>query len=373
MTAPWIEIAANQDPDVPAGPGYSDHTWQALFACQVMVLPYKEWFKLKWGFNAAALFDETLERQKLFLESQYLIRSDVGFEPPEYRTLAYRFVSRPGDALLVVVLGKIKGCNQKDAQERATVFYNEIKSIFPYDYTLVPACTRQEFLNLSGYEILDEESQRSHVVQIKRAEVSLTPERNSPLIQGMWHSEPRAHEQIWRSMAGAACPVLLNITLRSTLLYEKEQGRLLQSTHEISEMAQKRISQGTLAEMKQRYQAYVERYVSPWKKFYYLQIHLASSQATSESLSRIIGTSLTVNRKGNTFPGYQVSIPASEDVPTWQKKIRNLDLHFSGSYLPVPRLSEVADLEEVFAAVRLPYSPPEDGFPDVSFGRAGNE
>jgi hypothetical protein len=33
----------------------------------------------------------------------------------------------------------------------------------------------------------------------------------------------------------------------------------------------------------------------------------------------------------------------------------------------VPRLSEVADLDEVFAVMRLPYCPPENGFRDVNF------
>ena len=45
----------------------------------------------------------------------------------------------------------------------------------------------------------------------------------------------------------------------------------------------------------------------------------------------------------------------------------NLDFVFSTSYLPITRLSEIADMDEVFAVVRLPYLPPENGFPDMNF------
>jgi hypothetical protein len=53
--------------------------------------------------------------------------------------------------------------------------------------------------------------------------------------------------------------------------------------------------------------------------------------------------------------------------------LKNLDTIFSDSYVPVSRLSEVADLEEVFAAVRLPYCPPENGLPNVNFIPTHNE
>ncbi|HEX5838351.1 MAG TPA: hypothetical protein VFY26_11020 [Anaerolineales bacterium] len=372
MTAPWIEIEENQQPDVPAGPGYSDYTWQALFASQVTVLSYQDWYKLKWGFNASVLFDEALERQKLFIESQYFIRTDHGFEPTEYRTLAFRFVNRPGDPLLVVVIGKIKGRTRQEALEGALAFYSEIKHIFPYDYTLIPALSRVEFLHLSGSDVLEDRGASSSVAQVKRMEAPISQGRDSPFLQGLWKSSPRAHEQIWRLLAGSACPVILNITLRPTILYEKERIRLLQSAEEIARIDNPLVNQSTLAAMKQRYREFVERRMSPWGKFFYLQIHLASTQALGESLSRIVGTSLALSSNGTFLPGYQVNTPEPDEKHHWQHQIRNLDLIFTGSHLSSPRLSEVADLEEVFAAVRLPYSPPEDGLPGVTFGTARN-
>jgi hypothetical protein len=34
--------------------------------------------------------------------------------------------------------------------------------------------------------------------------------------------------------------------------------------------------------------------------------------------------------------------------------------------------AEVADLDELFAVGRIPYSPPDDGFPDVKFAAGKN-
>jgi hypothetical protein len=84
-------------------------------------------------------------------------------------------------------------------------------------------------------------------------------------------------------------------------------------------------------------------------------------------LLRCIGTSLTLTGSGEDLPGYQVILPNQAQILDWQRRFKNLDTIFSDSYVPVSRLSEVADLEEVFEAIRLPYCPPEQGFPNVNF------
>src|SRR5512134_3790439 len=117
MTDPWFQVEKHQPLEVPAGPGYQDYIWRAQFACQVNILPYSEWLKFKWGFNASALFDEFFERQKLFLESQYEVRHQLGSEAPDYRTLAFRYINRPGEGLLVAVLGKIHAKTEEKARE----------------------------------------------------------------------------------------------------------------------------------------------------------------------------------------------------------------------------------------------------------------
>ncbi|MBN2116166.1 MAG: hypothetical protein JW730_06335 [Anaerolineales bacterium] len=368
MTTPWIELDKYQDQDDFAGPGFSEHVWQALFACQVGIRSHQDWVKLKWGFNALALFDEALERQKLFLESQYAIRKELGSENPDHRTLAFRYINRPGEGLLPAVIGKIQARTEAEARETALAFYGALKSIFPYDYVLAPAFSRDEFIHISGMDILDDSNNQFDLAQVKRFEVPIRFDRHSSVLQGLWQSGARSHEQIWRSLAASVHPLLMNISLRCTVLYEKERERLAECAEEISQIASdKFLYQRTLPALKQWHEAYIERRLAPWKKFFYLQVHLASPRKIDENLFQTVGTSLTWSANSAALPGYYVISPKLNEVPAWRRKLRNLDFIFSGSYLPVPRLAEVADMDEVFAVMRLPYSPPEDGFPDVTF------
>jgi hypothetical protein len=161
---------------------------------------------------------------------------------------------------------------------------------------------------------------------------------------------------------------MLNVTLRGTVLYEKERQKLLRCGEVISEATSNEFLNAiTLSAFKHWNQMYMDRRLAPWKKFFYLQVHLASTQKIDENFFRSIGTSITWSTTDSSLPGYHVVAPKFDEGPAWQAKLRNLDLVFSGSYLPVPRLSEVADMDEVFAVIRIPYSPPENGFPDLDF------
>ena len=372
MTDAWIEIEEYHDGDVPMGSGSSEYAWQALFACRVEILPYPDWVKLKWGFNASALFDEALERQRLFLESRYAIQTE-GIEPLDRSTLAFRFIHRPGEGLLVVVVVKIQARTQVDAKESAQRYYSELKSTFPYDYTLMPARSRSEFFHLAGMDILEEKNGQINLAQIKRMEVPGLLERNSGFLQGFWRSGPHAHEQIWRSLAASSFPVLLNISLRSTFLYEKDRERLLTTMEEPSNAHEYSLDQKGRSALKTWRKNYVERILTPWKKFFYAQIHVASPHGLGEHIYRVIGTALTLSGDGQAYPGYRVICSKPEEGQSWRKKISNLEIIFTGSPHAVPRLSEVADLDEVFAVMRLPYSPPESGFPDTNFFSTGKK
>jgi hypothetical protein len=360
MNAPWIEVDENRDQDVLWGSGDAEYTWQALFACQVNVLPHQEWVKLKWGFNASALFDEALERQRLFLESRYTVQHE-GIEPPDRCTLAFRFINRPGEGLLVAMVGKIRARTRAEAVEQAVLYFQELKATFPYDYSLVPASSRQEFLHMTGQDLLEEKRHLVDLAQIKRAEVPSTWERGSPFLQGFWRSGAHAHEQIWRSLGTSLSPVLLNMTLRSTFLYQKERERLLKASEDAPDQ------QRNGSPVKTWNKEYVERRLTLWKKFFYLEVHLASPRKLSDSLCRLVGTSLTLSGDGQAQPGYLVVCPEPDEAQSWRTRLKHLDLIFPRSPLAVPRLSEVADLDEVFAVMRLPYSPPESGFPDLRF------
>lgn len=368
MNIPWVELEQHQDQDDFAGLGFAEYVWQAIFACQIGVRPHHEWAKLKWGFNAAALFEEFLERQRLFLESQYAIKNEVGMENADHRTLALRYINRPGEGLVLAVIAKIHGRTEAEAKESALAFFRELKSTFPYDYTLSPALTRDEFLQISARDVLDARDDQFHIAQIKRFEVPVYFAERPFMLQGLWQSGLRVHEQIWRALSGSLYPLFLNMSIRCTVLYEGEREKLSRCAEEMAQVElDESPNQRTLSKYRDWNQSYTEHRLAPWKKFFYLQVHLASNRKLDENLSRIIGTSITWNTKDSSLPGYHVITPRADESSLWRKKLKNLDLIFSGSYLPVPRLAEVADSDEVFAVMRLPYSPPDMGFPDVTF------
>ncbi len=364
MDIPWIRVEQYQDEEDQSGPDFSEYVWQALFACQVVISSHEEWAKLKWGFNAAALFDEALERQRLFLESQYVNRNEFRTEHPNHRTLAFRYINRPGEGLGLTIVGKIHARTKENAIENAAALYRGLKTTFPYDYTLTPARSEAEFLQMSGWDILDHNGDLCALAQIKRSEIPILAGQRSPFLQGFWQSNARAHEQIWRSLAASVNPLLMNIFLRSTILYPKELEKLSKIASDISEIEADPA-------MKSWNELYTKRRLTPYKKFFYLQIHLASTQKIDENLFQIVGTTLTLKDDKHPSPGYQVILSEPDEQVNWWKKIRNLDRIFSISQLPVPRLADVADLDEVFAAVRFPYSPPDVRFPDMKSKATG--
>lgn len=368
MDMRWIELSKYQEPEGLTGPGSTDYVWQALFACQVGILPHQEWVKLKWGFNASALFDEAMDRQRLFLESQFRIWNEIGTEMPDHRSLALRLINRPGEDLLVTLVGKIHARTQLEAQETALAFLREVECAVPYDYSLVPAVSQQEFLHFCGSDVLDTTHGETTIAQIKRAEIPLHQNRSVPTLHGLWQSSPRAHEQIWRSLGLSPAALVFNIALRPTVIYGKEREHLLKCADEITGMSSdESLNPKMLASIKNWNRSYAERRLDAWKKFFYLQVHIAMRGTMDENLLRIIGSTLALSKDGQSPPGYQIARPKINEESSWLRKLRNLDVIFSGSTLPVPRLSEVADLEEVFAVVRIPYTAPENGFPNLKF------
>jgi hypothetical protein len=155
--------------------------------------------------------------------------------------------------------------------------------------------------------------------------------------------------------------------MRSTILYESERAVYQQSPDEISNFDDQLLNQIQTADLKRWNQEMIERRLAPWKKFFFMQVHLMSTQKLSRDLFRTVGASLALNNKEESLPGYQVIFPRREEAVVWRRKIKSLDIIQSESFLPCPRLSEVADLDEVFEVMRLPYCPPENGIPDVHY------
>lgn len=365
----WIEVLQSPDQsDIPT-PGASGYPWQAMFACQIGILDHQSWTSLRWGFNAGVLFEEALDRQKLFLESQHSFDSNLGVEYPEIRAIAFRYITT-SDGILVVLIGKVSAKTKEQVEIFANEYYHELKSTFPYDYSLSPVVSKNEFEEITGSELFTESDDKTDIVQVRRCEMPIPVDRNLPYLQGLWQSSGRAHEQIWRSLGSAQSKILVNIVLRPTILYDNDLEIYSGLFSEIANYQPGELSQKTFGLYKEWYENFTTRRLTPWKKYYYLQVHVVSSTSINENFLRTVGTSLTQNlqaqnAKTQALHGYQIIRPSFKRKMDWGTKIYNLNLTSWGSQLANPRLSELADLEEVYSVVRIPYSPP--GSEDLGF------
>jgi len=358
MSKIWFEILQSPDQSDLPTPGSSDYQWQALFACQIGVLNHQNWTNLKWGFNAGALFEEAMERQKLFLESQHALDADVRFEIPNIRTLGLRYISHNSEGLSIALIGKVSAKTREQAETAADEYYRELKATFPYDYSLSPAISRDEFFGITGSEVLIRSSEQMDIVQVKRCETFMPLNRRLPCLQGLWQSSGRAHEQIWRSLSAGHNQILVNVMLRPTILYDEELEFYANLASEFENYQSVDNHKKLFNVYKEWCESYIKRRLTPWKKFFYLQFHIASVGEITEGFVRSMGTVLTQNSSIQALPGYQVVRPPLNQKKEWGEKIYKMEITSLDSQLLNPRLSEVADLEEVFSAIRIPYSPP---------------
>lgn len=366
--SPWIETTRlSQEVKYQQEISSTDqqYSWQAMFACQIGIRPFEERLKLKWGFSPAFLLEEALDRQKLFVESQ--LSTNPIDKQLERRTLALRCVCVPNSGILLGMVAKVLAESQEKAQLFALNYFKEIESIFPYDYIIRPATSLEEYNRLTGREILRKCNNPNSVAQIRRFESPLRTSKGMFRMLGIWQTGMRSDEQIWRALALYPQEILLNISMSPTTLFEGERRALL----EMKQSA--RVSQDIPSDEPylQNYEAWIDpfisRHISPWNRYFYLQIHLASPVEIGEYIFRSIGSSVTRENPGLASPGFQVIHPLNKnDVSEWCAHLECLDNIYTNNSLLLPRLSELASLDEVHAVFRLPY-PPETGLPGAVF------
>ncbi len=364
MSEPWIEVEPCSQTADDFDQGCS---WQASFAVVLCVPGFSEWVALKWGFNAAALLDEAMERQKLFIESHHAVNRDLQMEYPEHRTLAFRYMAVPNMGVLPVIVAKVKARTNAEATRYALAFYRKLRGTLPYEYSVSPVATKEDYYELSGKRLLSSKNGDLQILQIKRCEQPLRLSNSIPFIQGFWNSSARAHELVWRLLSNVPHPTMLSFMLRPTVLYERESDVLWGLQKQAAETKPSDEDAGWTSLYSTWSGEIIKRRLAPWKKFYYLQIFMASNHEIEEDAAQGIGAVLTLNDSTLGQPGYEIVRPQEDQAGEWVERVSGLDVLLAGSRLPVPRLSEVVDLDEAFAAIRLPYSPPENGLPGVKF------
>ena len=329
--------------------------WQAVFAFQVLHLPAEEWLKMRWGFNAGALFDEALDRYKLFIESQAVNEAEFLAGITQNNTLAMRGIHSPEFGLRMVLLGRSCAPTIDQARQAARQYAREVSSIFPHDFLLVPAKTEDEYYQLSGEHLLTGDSK---MAQIQRGIVFLPTERGPRYLVGLWQASSRSNEQIWRALSAMPQLALFNIMIQPSILYEGEKHALLDIKKSISSVDQNNEQVSAYIPWAE---SYIKRRLAVWKKFFLVQIHLVADEGM-DNLLRSIGSALTRDSNDMALPGYQTLYPISPlEGQQWLENIRSLELVQNSQHL-----DEIADVDEVFSIFRFPYRP-EAGLPGANF------
>jgi len=345
MTKPFIETTESHE------------GWQSVFSFQTFHYPAEDWLKMKWGFNAGALLDEAMDRNKLFLESQ-AINETLYFDTElPTRTLVIRGVKQPNNYLQMAVLGKITASSKELAEKSAESYAREIHSTFPHDFILKPAETKADHDRLAGNDLL---LNNPGVVCIQRENTFIPPMRGFHYLNGFWQTGIRSNEQIWRALARMERATMFSIMLQPTVLLEDEKGLLLEIKKKVLDDVEDKPA------IFLPYYPWVEscitRRLSPWKKFFLLQVHIAVEGGVDENLSRSIGSALTRDTENTPLPGFHATPPETEEeAAEWIEDLRLLILT-----PPQRRMDDLADLDEVFSVFRLPLRP-ETGLPGANF------
>lgn len=345
--------------------------WQATFAFQAYHRPAAEWLAMRWGFNAGALLEEALERSRLFIESQSV--SEAAFLANERTadlTLTLRGINIPGEGLQMSILGKASSSDKAQAQQAARDYAREIYSIFPHDFFLHPAEEKPDYERLCGKSLFAKSPQ---IAAIQRAIAFIPPMGAQQYFSGVWQSSQRANEQIWRALSNMPKATMLNITIQPSILYEGEKQMLLDAQATIEELKSEKDENEEQEENKfsahfEWAKNYIQRRLTPWKKFFQMQVHVLVDGAVDDSLLRSIGTPITRDTNDKHMPGFHILRPNSkEEEKEWREHIRALDFVTTSMHI-----NDIADVDEAFAVFRLPFRP-EAGLPGANFISAVKE
>jgi hypothetical protein len=232
---------------------------------------------------------------------------------------------------------------------------------------LYPATTEEKFHAVSGSELLKKSNAVNMIAQLRRFEKPLKTTKGILRLVGIWQTNLRSDEQTWRALAGYPTEILLNISIRPTTLFEGERRALFAMQQAASSPQDEPYDEPYLQNYKAWVDQFISRHISPWNRYFYLQIHLASPGGIDEYIFRSIGSSITRENPDQSSPGYQmVRPPDNKAASEWRNYLDNLEMIHTDRSLLLPRLSELANLEEAHAVFRLPYLP-SVGLPGTEF------
>ena len=102
---------------------------------------------------------------------------------------------------------------------------------------------------------------------------------------------------------------------------------------------------------------FINRYISPWNKYFYLQVHLVSSLEIDEFLLRSIGSSITRDTPELSTPGFQIIRPKNGDEATeWSSRLEGLEMIHASNNFILPRLQRTGQRRRSSCSFSSPLS-----------------
>ncbi|MBV6452020.1 MAG: hypothetical protein MHPDNHAH_02769 [Anaerolineales bacterium] len=370
-----IQINSTEKGQTPLGErGLSKSGYHALFAARIMLKSFDELIEMKWGFSQDALLKEARDRQKIFVESHHYAENMGLIDPPDRRTLALRTIYEPGNPTLqILLLGKISAPNPVEARAQALDYWHEISSLFPYDYNLIPIQNQSTFAKISNYCFpITGKPYVSTCIEITRYEGILQSENTVLNAVGIWKSTLASNEKIWRILASSPSEVMLNITLRPTIVYEDELSMLAQIIEMSGTIAHDSKNPLTRQDAELINRLYLERF-RRMGYVYLAQLHIVSPCKLPEYIPRAIGSALTHHRQEQSRElGYQMRRPQNKtELLQWLNSIYSLEPYLTPGIIKdarLQRLRYLVNTDEASALFQLPF-PSKGGIPGVHFER----
>lgn len=370
---PHLELIQNRKIKSILNEGLQDHflRWRAIFACLIRVRSSEELENFKWGWNRGKLLEEALERQRFFIESQHFPCEPGDDEPNERRTLSLRCICNPRTSKIKLVLvAKISAETVDMAHQAGIQYWNEIKSVFPYDYELIPAKSRDEFKNLIGWKVFEAIGKQDTIAEIQRFQGVVSTGQKYFYVLGSWSPSVFANEQIWRVLANANEDIMLDVMLQPTVLGEDELATLELTSQNAKEIADHNDIV-TVHPYAQFAAEYYKQLLENLRRPYILRVCLVAPNGVPKYIPRTIGFAFSHrNERGTAVPSFRViSLKKSVEIDRLRDQIFWLEPDLSSNQVVderFRRLHRMCDIHEAHTLFRLPY-PPGPGLPGVSF------
>ncbi len=347
----------------------------SLFAARVLRHSFEDVIESGWGFSKRHRLEEALDRQVRFIASLSYVNAMAGSANPHRLTVELRFVYRPEEELVdVILVGKAFGPDENTAQEYARSFWLELSASLPFDYVLEPAIDEPGFMTCCRLDWIRAIRRPDQVAEIRRLEeIVFWNPMAYLLVPFAWHF--RTLDQIGRALRVIDQPCMIAISLRPVVLSLAEKvllGQLCEAMQELSERVPYLSRRARLAG-----EVYASCLESS-ERLFLMRVQLMSPAVLPRGLPLAVASALSHSAidsaERGLNPGCAIVYPARQVPAQLAAAKSNLLLLEQTDWSPSPmpplfhRLRYLVDARGAHCAFQLPI-PPAKGLPDVQIGR----